>query len=53
MKKLLVLLIMLLIFFFAEAQKGKDYWSNKLKFISFRLPPPVGYIPKIGQSCCN
>ncbi|KXT41512.1 hypothetical protein HMPREF2534_01159 [Bacteroides thetaiotaomicron] len=53
MKKLLVLLTMLLTSFFAEAQKSRDYWNNKLKLISFRLPLPVGYIPKIGQSCCN
>jgi len=53
MKKLLVLLTMLLTSFFAETQKRRDYWNNKLKLISFRLPLPVGYIPKIGQSCCN
>lgn len=53
MKKLLVLLTLVLTFFSAEAQESKDYWNNKLKIVSFRLPPPVGYIPKIGQSCCN
>lgn len=48
MKRLLVLLTLILAFFYAEAQENKEYWNNKLKVISFRLPPPpVGYIPKV------
>ena len=48
MKKLLVLLTLVLTFFSAEAQENKDYWNNKLKIVSFRLPPPqAGYTPKI------
>lgn len=48
MKKLLVLLTLVLTFFFAEARENKDYWNNKLKIVSFRLPPPpAGYTPKI------
>ena len=41
MKKLLVLLTMLLTSFFAEAQKSRDYWNNKLKLIFRRLVNPV------------
>lgn len=48
MKRLLVLLTLVLAFFSAKAQENKNYWNNKLKIVSFRLPPPpVGYTPKI------
>lgn len=47
MKRLLVLLTLILAFFYAEAQENEEYWNNKLKVMSFRLPPPVGYIPKV------
>lgn len=49
MKKLLVLLTMLLTSFFAETQKRRDYWNNKLKLISFRLPLPVGIFRRLAN----
>ena len=51
MKKLLVLLTMLYILLFAEAQKAETIGITSQSLFPDYLP--VGYIPKIGQSCCN
>lgn len=49
MKRSLVLFFVCLICFSSFSQKKEnDYWNNRLKITSYRLPPPpIGYKPKL------
>lgn len=47
MKKLLLLIVAGISLYSIQAQDKRNYWNNKLKIMSFRLPPPpVDYAPR-------